>query len=121
MFEELEGKILTEVTGLEDGGDFVTFVTQQDEKYYMQHHQSCCEHVYIESVVGDVDDIIGHPILKAEEAVNPEESDADFSDSCTWTFYHIRTVMGSVTIRWVGVSNGYYSESVDFSTDRSRW
>jgi hypothetical protein len=68
-------------------------------------------------VVGDLKDLIGNPILLAEEVVGgdtPEELDNDPSESYTWTFYKLSTIRGSVTIRWLGESNGYYSESVNF-------
>ena len=68
-------------------------------------------------VVGDLKDLIGNPILLAEKVVSsdtPEDLDNEPSESFTWTFYKLSTIIGSVTIRWLGESNGYYSESVNF-------
>lgn len=44
----------------------------------------------------------------------PEPEPGDEWDSHTWTFYRFVTMLGTVTVRWLGESNGYYSESVDF-------
>ena len=70
-------------------------------------------------VIGDLGDLIGTPIVMAEEAIsenkNPEGIEVPKDqDSFTWTFYKFATIKGYVTIRWYGESNGYYSESVSF-------
>ena len=112
-FETLKDKVLKEVTV---GSDNITFITDNGEVYNMYHDQDCCESVYIESVVGDIEDLIGVPLLIAEESTsgeNPEGAEvSDYQDSFTWTFYKLATIKGYVDIRWYGESNGYYSESV---------
>lgn len=65
-------------------------------------------------------DLIGNPILLAEEVTHEDKTpqgveEPEWSDeSFTWTFYKLSTIKGSVTFRWYGSSNGYYSEEVEF-------
>lgn len=121
-FDYLLGKTFKSVT-IRKGGDddSMVFADNEGRKYKLCHEQDCCESVWIEDICGDISDIVGSPILVAEEVVheqdtNPEGVKADDHDfSFTWTFYKLDTCKGGVTIRWLGESNGYYSESVDFS------
>jgi hypothetical protein len=116
-FSELVGKILTSVVVGNDN-DTMTFWAADGDAYMLYHEQDCCESVSIEDIVGDLDDLIGSPILMAEEVTNadePEGVDIKYRGySETWTFYKLATIKGYVTIRWYGSSNGWYSESVDF-------
>lgn len=112
---ELIGKTLQSVTQTSD--DRIIFRTDEGDEYTLGHHQDCCESVSIESVIGDLDDLIGTPILLAEEATsgeNPTGVEKEYPGSFTWTFYKFATIKGYVDIRWYGESNGWYSESVDF-------
>ena len=115
-FKDLIGKTLTSVENKND--EELVFTVSEGEKYMLYHDQGCCESVYIEDIIGDLDDLVGSPILMAEESEsdeNPEGIEIKYQDdSFTWTFYKLATVKGYVTIRWYGESNGYYSESVDF-------
>ena len=113
---ELLGKVLKRISN--DQYE-ITFETTDGEIYRMYHEQDCCEHVRVEDVIGDFDDLIGEPILLAEEATNLFDVIRTLDhyvsdDSHTWTFYKFATRKGYVDIRWLGESNGYYSESVSF-------
>lgn len=118
-FSELLGKILMSIEKVENVEfDELIFTTNEGEMYKMFHDQSCCEEVKIEDIEGDLNDLIGFPILQAEEVVNSDEpkpkSSRFIDDSFTWTFYKLATIKGYVTIRWLGESNSCYSEKVSF-------
>ena len=111
-FSELKGRTFKEVIGLEEGSREVVF--RGDESYRLWHDQDCCESVSIYEVHGDPQDLVGTPILLAEEIEGECLEPPPNADSYTWTFYKLATIKGYVTIRWLGESNGYYSESVSF-------
>lgn len=107
---ELLGDTILRIEGAHEDSTQITFYTHYN-KYSMVHHQDCCEEVKVEEIHGDVQDLIGVPILLAEETCSIE---APVRESGTWTFYRFTTIKGSVQIRWLGTSNGYYSEKVHF-------
>lgn len=111
-FEDLLGRCLTSI----DYDDYsMRMYLTKDNYIEFYHEQDCCESVYINDICGDLEDLIGYPLLEAEEVVQEgSDEDRESFESCTWTFYKFRTVKGSVVIRWLGESNGYYSESVDY-------
>lgn len=112
---DLKGVTLLMVTGMDAGNDDVIFRAEDGRVWRMCHYQDCCESVAITEVHGDPNDLVGVPILHAEESTNYDDPSHDYSnDSHTWTFYRFTTIKGSVTLRWLGESNGYYSESVGF-------
>lgn len=114
---ELVGLTLQRVTYNPDE-DIITFVVNDNLYYTMYHGQDCCELVSLEDIEGDLQDLVGTPILRAEEVssdhVPPKFPDDSDYGSYTWTFYKFATIKGYVDLRWYGTSNGYYSESVDF-------
>jgi hypothetical protein len=77
------------------------------------HQQDCCETVRINDIVGDLQDLVGEPLLVAEEVKGATEPDEEHYESYSYTFYKFATRKGYVDVRWLGESNGYYSESVD--------
>lgn len=118
-FNDLVGKTLTAIAG-KVGDDRITFTDTKGLEYALYHSQNCCESVVVEDICGDLKDLIGAALIIAEESSSNEQPKGvpkpEYqNDSFTWTFYRLATKKGSVTIRWYGSSNGYYSESVDFA------
>lgn len=97
-------------------GEVLVFKTA-DKTWLMQHDQECCEQVFIEDIEGDLNDLVGEPLLQAE-VVSGEPEDSRGEELELWTFYKFATIKGYVTIRWYGGSNGYYSVAVNFEEDK---
>jgi hypothetical protein len=115
-FNSLLGKTLKAV--YQTDNDVITFATEDGEEYQLYYEPDCCASCVVEDVVGDYNDLVGSPIIRAEENSSNENPEgvpvSDYQESFTWTFYRIGTAKGTVVIRWYGSSNGYYSESVSF-------
>lgn len=107
------GKTVKSISGATCGSDEIWFYFTDGTSMRMYHEQNCCECVEVEDVCGDINDLIGHKILDAEERTNSDgRGKSEWDSSFTWTFYAFRTDNGYVDIRWYGSSNGYYSERV---------
>ena len=120
MFKDLKGKILKSIEG-KVGDNKMAFITKDGRRFVLYHEQDCCEDVTIEDIDGDLDDLLNSKILMARESCSDKNPKGfnnqyilEYQDSFTWTFYKLRTMKGSVTIRWYVGSNGYYSEEVGF-------
>ena len=109
---QMLGKTFVQVSG-SFGGDEILFETAQGERFMFAHSQDCCESVRINDITGDLQDLVGSPLLMAEEVRGATEPDEEHYESYTYTFYKFATRKGYVDVRWLGESNGYYSEGVD--------
>ena len=113
--EKMIGKVFTSVT--HDGSEMV--FANETETFRFFHYQDCCESVVIDDIVGDLSDLVGEPLLMAEEVSGeaPVEFDEIRHEVVEWTFYKFATRKGYVDVRWFGESNGYYSTSVNMEHD----
>lgn len=110
--------VLNPSTALESlwGAVFERVVRKDDAVYFypalktvpalkLHHVQECCESVYLDDVVGDLKDLMHTPILDAKETYHYDKE----VGPCY--FYDIRTIKGSVTLRFMheNDSNTMYS------------
>lgn len=108
--EELKGKTLTKV---EASDEEVVFETAEGPRYRLYHGQDCCESVFVREIEGDVSKLTGKVTVVREEQ-GKEPPGFEPSESYTLTDFIIETPMQKVVFKWLGESNGYYSESVEF-------
>lgn len=106
----LIGLTLTEAR--QEGRDRMILATA-DRSVLFYHSQDCCESVGIEEVDGDLVSLVDSPITRADEEID-RPPEGEYGESSTKTTFRLATAKGNVTVRWLGTSNGYYSESVSF-------
>jgi len=111
VFNNMIGKTIDRIDGKE-GSKEMTFVASDGSIFCFYHYSDCCEYVRIEDICGDLCDLLNSPLVEAHE-INSEGPQIQ-AESYTWTFYRFSSTKGTVTIRWLGTSNGYYSERVSF-------
>ena len=103
------------VDSIDDTGHEIVIKTQCDRTFVLYHDQDCCESVYIYDTKGNLNDLVGKQ-LKEVDWHYPELSDTDLDEPCdSYTLTDIVFITDDMTVisRWIGESNGYYSESVD--------
>jgi hypothetical protein len=112
-FDVLVGEVLDAVD-IDREENQILLTTRSGRKFLVYHEQDCCEKVQIVGQDGSFDKLIGKPIVEARDiAVDTTEEGID--DSQTTTTLVFRVDDQTVISRWVGDSNGYYSESVDIA------
>jgi hypothetical protein len=65
--ESLLGQTITQINKIRDDGDELHFHMEDGTIVKMLHQQDCCESVYIEDICGDLQDLVGFPLVRAEE------------------------------------------------------
>lgn len=110
-FSELINKTFLSV---ERNGDSISFISDKGEMYCLAADDGPPNdvNVFMESITGDLNDLVGKKLLKAEESSN---TDSNLNPQYTWTFYKFATTKGYVDIRFCGESNGYYCEKATLS------
>lgn len=109
-FEKVVGQTPVSIDGMNEGSEEIVIKTREGGKLTLRYEQDCCARCSICQVDGDPLDLLGLPLVMAEEDGNVPEHDMS-DESYTWTFVKFATTAGYVTLRWYGHSNGYYSEA----------
>jgi hypothetical protein len=113
VFTEMIGRTCMMLDGKE-GSEKLKFSMRDGSVFRFWYEHDRCASCSIVEVIGDLNDLVGEPLLEAEVISRKDHPEPVDEESFTWTFYKFRTSKGAVTVRWLGTSNGYYSESVSF-------
>lgn len=113
-FSELKGEVLDYID-VDPENDTILLTTRSGRKVLIHHRQDCCESVRIVDTIGEWRNIVGKVIVDAVHESKEVIGEHDCAYSRTDTDLIFRVDDATVISRWVGESNGYYSEDVDIS------
>jgi len=112
-FSALVGEVLDSVD-IDKKENQILLTTRSGRRFLVYHEQDCCESVAISGQDGSFDKLIGKPIVEARDiAVDTSEEAIDSSQTTTTLVFRVDDQ--TVISRWIGDSNGYYSESVEIA------
>ena len=92
--------------------DQMKITCEDNSVFTFYHEQDCCECVYIADTEGEPMSLKGWKLLLVDMEAT-KESSWDRDESKTTTVVKFVTDENTVSVKWIGESNGYYSESVD--------
>lgn len=116
---ELNGKRIAAIDVVDDPGKEheIQITTECGRMFRFYHSVDCCESVQIAKAKdgdGNLLTLIGKTLIDVSHATDSEnDPPSEHSDSWTNTTITFRTDSETVISRWIGESNGYYSEDVD--------
>lgn len=108
--EELVGQKLIYID-IDPEENRIMLTTESGRKILIHHNQDCCEIVRIEDTAGNWAELIGKVIVEATHESHEADSESGY-ESCTRTALTFKADDATVISRWIGTSNGYYSEEV---------
>ena len=106
--QSLVGEVLAYIDVYGESNE-ILLTTESGKRYKIWHEQDCCESVEIAGWDGAFASLIGRKIV---EVTHDEDSTKTEYGSQTKTAITFRTNESTVISRWIGYSNGYYSEKV---------
>jgi hypothetical protein len=112
--QRLVGEVIKSIKGLEKDSEEVFIYTESGLIFNFYREQFYCENVRLIDFELD-NDLSGALVLSAEEVEGESVIDDEADIPATWAFYKIETIKGDLFMRWLGESNGYYSEAVNLA------
>jgi len=113
-YVDISALIGKRIVQVDESSSSVHFHTECGKHYIMEHIQDCCESVYLDSVDGNLQGLVGGIVYSASMDSQDIPRPDDYDGIARWTFYRISTDREFVHLTWRGSSNGYYSVGVSF-------
>ncbi len=114
-FESLKGKILLEINVIpsENYKQSDKIIFKCTDGTYEMYYTDSFEEVSIDSIEGELSNLIGSEILLAEEVQRDKNEPVSPQDEYReWTFYKLATQKGHVDIRWIGEDVSFYAITI---------
>ncbi|MGL5049135.1 MAG: DUF7448 domain-containing protein [Fusobacteriaceae bacterium] len=110
------------ITKIEELDDWTLLRIHIKEGGYLDfiHKQECCEAVWLEDGIEELERMIGQKVLNAYSDYHDDLTQEELGSnmSASWTFYNIATKNTDACLRFVGTSNGNYSETVELKISK---